>query len=121
MKYQTPCDELQWEVSVRKKMSTLCPGVSYHLSPWTLTDVLPTPFISCVSASPGNRMEGQEGLSFATRTALTLSGGCVRGEWDTCVVSSFANSGGSEGQRGRRVHDTQPPAGLKARGNLMLN
>ena len=102
-------------------MSTLCPGVSYHLGPWPLTDVLPNPFISCVSASPGNRMEEQESLSFATQTALTLSGGCVHGEWDTCMVSSSANSGGSEGHRGRRVHDTQPPAGLKAKGNLMLN
>lgn len=45
----------------------------------------------------------------------------MHGEWDTCVGSSFANSGGSEGHRGRRSHDTQPQAGLKTKGNLMLN
>lgn len=45
IKYQTPCNQFQLEVSSMKKMSILCLVVSYHLIAWALTGVLPFPFI----------------------------------------------------------------------------
>ena len=66
-----------WRSASGKKKSILCPVVSYHLCRWALTDVLPTPFISCGSASPGSGMEEQESLPFATLTAIDP-------EWRVC-------------------------------------
>ena len=80
VKYQIPCDELPMEVSIWKKMSILCQVTSYHFCFWAFTDVLPTSFIFCGSASPCSGMEEQESLPFATRTAIDLEWG-VCGRW----------------------------------------
>ena len=66
VKYQIPGDELPLEVSIWKKMSVLCQVTSYHFCCWAFTDVLPTSFIFCGSASPCSGMEEQESLPFAT-------------------------------------------------------
>ena len=117
MKYQIPCDELPLEVSIWGKMSILCQVISYHFCRWAFTDVLPTSFIFCGSASPCSGWRSKEVCPLPHEQPLTWSGGCAGGEWHTCVVSSTAGGRGSEGHGGRRVHDPQPPARLNARGN----
>ena len=94
-----------WRSASGKKKSILCPVVSYHLCRWALTDVLPTPFISCGSASPGSGMEEQESLPFATLTAIDP-------EWRVCGqwlahVCGFQLSW-QWGLRRARRHQSQP-------------
>lgn len=108
-----------WRLASGKKKSILCPVVSYHLCRWALTDVLPTPFISCGSASEVAERKSKKVCPSPHKQPLTRSGGCVGSEWHMCVVSSSADGGSSEGHGVGRVHDPQPPARLKARGNLM--
>lgn len=76
---------LQWTLTggqLPENMAVLCLVVSSHLIAWTLTDVLFTPFISCMSASP----EEQEHLPFAMWTA-------VDPEWKVCVVPALLTVG----------------------------
>lgn len=122
IKYQTPCCELQLEVSSLKKHQLFV--WLFHIISFLGLQQVSCPLLLFLLISWGWQNGGARKSALChAEQLMTWVERCVRACMNGIHVcgSSFANSASSKGHSRRKVPATQPHAVLKARGNLMLN